>query len=157
MKLPLNIFFSEYSIMISWKFLLKGCKNPIIMEKIAKIRCSNWSFSTENGRKSKFLWMKHPLNIFFMNIATWYCQISTHKVAKILLSLDKNSLYQISAKIRCWKWSFSTENGRKSKILRMKHPSKIFLHNIASWYRQISTHKVAKIQLLRTKIHYTQF
>ena len=33
----------------------------------------------------------------------------------------------------------------------MKHPSKIFLKNIASRYRQISTHKVAKIQLL-TKI-----
>ena len=107
MKLPLNIFFSEYSIMISWNFYSKCCKNPIIMDKnwlyliFAKIRCSNWSFSTENGRKSKFLWMKYPLNIFFMNIASWYRQISTHKVAKILLSLDKNSLYQVSAKIRC--------------------------------------------------------
>ena len=38
----------------------------------------------------------------------------------------------------------------------MKHPSKIFLQNIASWYRQISTHTVAKIQLLGTKIHYTK-
>ena len=69
---------------------------------------------------------------------------------------DKNSLYLILAKIRCWKWSFSTENGRKSKIFRMKHPLKIFLQNIASRYRQISAHKVAKIQLLRTKIHYTE-
>ena len=39
----------------------------------------------------------------------------------------------------------------------MKNPSKLFLHNIASRYRQISADKVAKIQLLRTKIHYTQF
>ena len=39
----------------------------------------------------------------------------------------------------------------------MKHPSKIFLQNIASRYRQISTHKVAKIQLLGTKIHQTKF
>ena len=46
---------------------------------------------------------------------------------------------------------FSTENGRKTKILRMKHPLKIFLQNIASRYRQISAHNVAKIQLLRTK------
>ena len=39
----------------------------------------------------------------------------------------------------------------------MKHPSKIFLQNIASRYRQISTHKVAKILLSLTKIHYTKF
>ena len=39
----------------------------------------------------------------------------------------------------------------------MKHPSKIFLQNIASRYRQISTHKVAKVQLLGTKIYYTKF
>ena len=51
---------------------------------------------------------------------------------------------------------FQQENGRKSKILRMKHPLNIFLQNIASSYRQISAHKVAKIQLLRTKIHYTK-
>ena len=44
------------------------------------------------------------------------------------------------------------ENGRKSKILRMKHPSKIFLQNIASRYRKISAYKVAKIQLLGTKV-----
>ena len=39
----------------------------------------------------------------------------------------------------------------------MKHPSKIFLQNIASRYGQISAYKVAKIQLLKTKIHYTKF
>ena len=41
----------------------------------------------------------------------------------------------------------------------MKYPLNIFLHNIviSSWYGQISTHKVAKIQLLGTKIHYTKF
>ena len=39
----------------------------------------------------------------------------------------------------------------------MKHPLKKFLKNIASWYCQISTDKVAKIQLLGTKIHYTKF
>ena len=33
----------------------------------------------------------------------------------------------------------------------------MFLHNIASWYWQVSTDKVAKIQLLGTKIHYTKF
>ena len=33
----------------------------------------------------------------------------------------------------------------------------MFLHNIASWYRQVSTDKVAKIQLLGTKIPYTKF
>ena len=38
----------------------------------------------------------------------------------------------------------------------MKYPLNIFLQNIASWYKQISTHKVAKIQLLGTKIHYTK-
>ena len=57
----------------------------------------------------------------------------------------------------CSKWSFSTENGRKSKIIQMKYPLNIFLQNIASWYREVSDHKVAKIQLLRTKIHYTKF
>ena len=39
----------------------------------------------------------------------------------------------------------------------MKYPLNIFLHNIASWYWQISTQKVAKIQLLGTKVHYTKF
>ena len=39
----------------------------------------------------------------------------------------------------------------------MKHPSKLFLQNIASIYRQISGHKVAKIQLLVTKIYNTKF
>ena len=39
----------------------------------------------------------------------------------------------------------------------MKYPLNIFLHNIVLWYRQISTHKVAKIKLLGTKIHYTKF
>ena len=39
----------------------------------------------------------------------------------------------------------------------MKYPLNIFLHNIASWYWQISTDKVAKIQLLGTKIHYTEY
>ena len=39
----------------------------------------------------------------------------------------------------------------------MKYPLYIFLHNIASWYGQISSRKVAKIQLLGTKIHYTKF
>ena len=38
----------------------------------------------------------------------------------------------------------------------MKYPPNIFLHNIASWYWQTSTHKVAKIQLLGTKIPYTK-
>ena len=70
---------------------------------------------------------------------------------------DKNSLYYILANIRCWKWSFGTENCRKSKILRMIYPLNIFLHNIASWYWQISTDKVAKFQLFGTKIHYTKF
>ena len=49
------------------------------------------------------------------------------------------------------------ENGRKSKIQQMKYPLNIFLHNIASLYRQISTYKVAKIKILETKIHYTKF
>ena len=39
----------------------------------------------------------------------------------------------------------------------MKYPLNILLHNIASSCRQISTHKVAKIQLLWIKIHYTKF
>ena len=39
----------------------------------------------------------------------------------------------------------------------MKHTSKTFLQNIASRYQQISTHKVAKIQLLWTKIHDSKF
>ena len=39
----------------------------------------------------------------------------------------------------------------------MKYPLNILLHNIAWWYWQISTDKVAKIQLLGTKIHYTKF
>ena len=56
----------------------------------------------------------------------------------------------------CWKWSFSTENGKKSNILPVKYPLNIFLHNIASWYREISTHKVAKIRLLGTEIHDTK-
>ena len=30
------------------------------------------------------------------------------------------------------------------------------MHNIAWYYRQVSTHKVAKIQLLLTEIHYTE-
>ena len=34
----------------------------------------------------------------------------------------------------------------------MKHPSKIFLQSIASRYRQISSQKVAKIQLLGKKL-----
>ena len=29
--------------------------------------------------------MKHPLNIFLQNIASWYGQSSTHKVGKIQL------------------------------------------------------------------------
>ena len=33
----------------------------------------------------------------------------------------------------------------------------MFLQNIASLYRQISTHKVAKIQLLGRKIQYIKF
>ena len=33
----------------------------------------------------------------------------------------------------------------------MKYPLNIFLHNIVSWYWQISTHNVAKIQLLGQK------
>ena len=57
----------------------------------------------------------------------------------------------------CCKWSFCTENGRKSKILWMKYTLYIFFYNIASWYQQISTHNVAKIQLVGTKIHYTKF
>ena len=39
----------------------------------------------------------------------------------------------------------------------MKYPLNLLLHNISSWYRQISTDKVAKIQLLGIKIHYTKF
>ena len=39
----------------------------------------------------------------------------------------------------------------------MKYPLNIFLHNIASWYRQISTYKVAKIQILGTKVHKYKF
>ena len=42
-------------------------------------------------------------------------------------------------------------------ILRIKNPLNVFLQNIASSYRQISTHKVAKIQLLGKKFHYTKF
>ena len=38
----------------------------------------------------------------------------------------------------------------------MKYPLNIFLQNIASWYSQISTDKVSKIQLLGTKTHYTK-
>ena len=53
--------------------------------------------------------------------------------------------------------NFSTENGRKRKILRMKHPPKIILKSIASRYRQISAHEVAKILLSWTKIHYNKF
>ena len=39
----------------------------------------------------------------------------------------------------------------------MKYPLNKFLHNIASGYGQISSHKVAKIQLLGTKIRYNKF
>ena len=39
----------------------------------------------------------------------------------------------------------------------MKYPLNIFLHNIVLWYQQISTDKIAKIQLLGTKIHYDKF
>ena len=39
----------------------------------------------------------------------------------------------------------------------MKYPLNVFLHNIALWYRQISTYKVAKIQILGTKVQYTKF
>ena len=39
----------------------------------------------------------------------------------------------------------------------MKYPLNIILHNIGSWYWQISTDKVAKIKLLVTKLHYTKF
>ena len=39
----------------------------------------------------------------------------------------------------------------------MKYPLNIFFCNMASWYRQISTYNVAKIQLSETKIHYTEF
>ena len=34
---------------------------------------------------------------------------------------------------------------------------KVFLQNIPSLYRQISSDKFAKIQILGTKIHYTKF
>ena len=33
----------------------------------------------------------------------------------------------------------------------MKHPSKLFLHNIASRYRQISADKVAKNPIIKDK------
>ena len=112
-----------------------------------------WSFSAENCRKSKILWMNHHSKIFLQNKASIYRQICGHKVAKIQLLRTKIFYTKFSAKIRCWKWSFSTENGRKTKILKMKHPLKIFLQNIASRYRQISAHKVAKIQLVGTKIY----
>ena len=39
----------------------------------------------------------------------------------------------------------------------MKHPLTIFLQDIASWYWQISTHKITKIQLLGTQIHSSKF
>ena len=39
----------------------------------------------------------------------------------------------------------------------MKYPLNIFLHNIASWYRQISTYKVAKIQILGTNFNILNF
>ena len=39
----------------------------------------------------------------------------------------------------------------------MKYPLNMFLHNLASWYRQISTDKVAKIQLLGTIIIYIKY
>ena len=35
--------------------------------------------------------------------------------------------------------------------------SKYIFTQLALWNRQISTHKVAKIQLLGIKIHYTKF
>ena len=39
----------------------------------------------------------------------------------------------------------------------MKYALNIFLHNIASWYWQISSDKAAKIQLIGTKIHDLNF
>ena len=39
----------------------------------------------------------------------------------------------------------------------MKYPLNIFFHIIASWYGQISTHKVAKIELLGTIIVYIKY
>ena len=99
--------------------------------------------------------MKYPLNIYLQIIGSWDCEISTHKVAKILLLGTEIHYTKFLANMMCWKWSFSAENGRKSRILRMKHPSKIFLHKIASWYQTTSTHKVAKNQLSGTKFHYT--
>ena len=44
---------------------------------------------------------------------------------------------------------FQQENGRRSKILRMKYPLNIFLQIVHDV--EIFTHEVAKIQLLRTK------
>ena len=121
------------------------------------IRCWRWSFSMENGKKSKILRMKYPLNIFLHNIASWHRQISTHKVAKIQLKGTKIYYTIFFGDYKVLKMKFSTENGRKSNFLRMKHPLNIFLQTIASWYRQISTHKVAKMQLLGAKIHYAKF
>ena len=55
-------------------------------------------------------------------------------------------------------WYGQISTHKVAKIqLLGKYPQNIFLHNIASGYWQISTHKVAKIQLLGTKIHYTKF
>ena len=95
--------------------------------------------------------MKYPQKKFLKNIASWYCQISTHKVAKIQL-LGTKIPYTKSWRI----WGVENEvlarkTEEKSKILQMKHSTKIFLQNMASWYRQISTHTVAKIQLSGTK------
>ena len=101
--------------------------------------------------------MKYPLNIFLHNIASWHRQIFTHKVAKIQLlgtKIHYTKFYQIQG---VENEVLAQEYGRKSKILRMKYPLNIFLHNIASWYQKISSSKVAKIQLLGTKIHYTKF
>ena len=91
MKYLLNIFLHNIS---SWYW-------QISTHKVAKIQLlgtiihyikykriqgvENEVLARKNGRKSKILWMKYPLNIFLQNMASWYWQIFTHNVAKIRL------------------------------------------------------------------------
>ena len=52
---------------------------------------------------------------------------------------------------------FSHGKRKKIKDSTDEISSRYILYNISSWYWQISTDKVAKIQLLGTNIHYTKF
>ena len=52
---------------------------------------------------------------------------------------------------------YARKTVENKRFYGLKYPLDIFLQNIALLYCQVSTHKVAKIQLLGTKIHYTKF